>query len=63
MKRSYLPLLTEAREKVAELIKAPLHEVVLVPNASSGVQGVLREIQWEEGDVVITCKYRTGNPS
>ena len=58
MKRTYQPLLTKARKAVAELIGAEgnVDEVVLVPNASSGVQLVLREIDWEEGDVILVCE-------
>lgn len=58
IKRTYLPMLTESRKAVAGLIGAEgnVDEVVLVPNASSGVQGVLREIEWEEGDVIMVCE-------
>jgi selenocysteine lyase/cysteine desulfurase len=57
MKRTYLPLLTKARQAAADLIGAGgnVDEVVFVPNASSGVQLVLRELDWEDGDVILVC--------
>lgn len=38
---------------MAELIGAKLGEVVLVPNATHGLNTVLRNIEWREGDVLI----------
>ncbi|KAI0880536.1 PLP-dependent transferase [Annulohypoxylon maeteangense] len=40
--------LNESREAVAELLNAPTDTVVLVPNASVGVNTVLRNITWNE---------------
>ncbi|KAK7052816.1 hypothetical protein VNI00_004135 [Paramarasmius palmivorus] len=58
---SYMPMLVEARKKVAKLIGAQDHdEVVFVPNASHGVNTVLRNFIWEEGDVLISCNTTYG---
>ncbi|KAF5316760.1 hypothetical protein D9619_006842 [Psilocybe cf. subviscida] len=48
----YLPLLVEARTQVAELIGAERDEVVFVTNASMGVATVMRNFEWEEGDMI-----------
>jgi len=53
----YKPLLVNARQKVADLIGAKLDEVVLVSNASMGVDTILRNFDWEEGDVIFACAY------
>ena len=49
----YPGLLKESRALVAPLLGAHTDEVVFVPNATSGVNTVLRNIKWEEGDVII----------
>ena len=51
----YAPLLTDARKQVAELIGAETDEVVFVMNASMGVTTVLRNFEWEEGDIIFAC--------
>lgn len=56
MRRTYLPLLISARERIAKLIGATsTDEVVLVPSASQGVDLVLWNIDWEDGDVILMC--------
>jgi len=50
-----MPLLINARQKVADLIGAKLDEVVLVSNASMGINTVLRNFDWEEGDIIFAC--------
>ncbi|RDB27630.1 Hercynylcysteine sulfoxide lyase [Hypsizygus marmoreus] len=50
---SYLPLLVDVRRRLAQLIGVDTDEVVLVPNASVGVNTVLRNFEWEEGDTLI----------
>ncbi|KAF8651420.1 hypothetical protein AX16_004723 [Volvariella volvacea WC 439] len=53
---TYLPLLTQSRELVAKLIGAKsVDECVFVQNASMGLNTVLRNIEWEEGDVIFDC--------
>ncbi|PSR75560.1 hypothetical protein PHLCEN_2v9040 [Hermanssonia centrifuga] len=50
---TYMPLLAEVRRQVAELIGAQNEEVVLVPNATHGLNTVLRNIEWREGDIIL----------
>jgi hercynylcysteine S-oxide lyase len=40
--------LDESRAAVAKLIDAPAETVVFVPNATTGVNTVLRNLQWNE---------------
>jgi len=50
-------MLVNARQKIADLIGAKLDEVVLVSNASMGVNTILRNFEWEEGDIIFACAY------
>lgn len=56
LRRTYLPLLNETRQKVADIIGAEQGEVVLVPNTTHGVFNVLQNIKWDEGDIIVICK-------
>src|SRR5438045_4278864 len=47
------PLLDEARAAVAPLLGVPTDEVVFVPNATTAVNTVLRNLVFEEGDVIV----------
>lgn len=47
------PLLAKSRFLIAPLLGVHQDEVVFVPNATTGVNTVLRNIKFEEGDVVI----------
>ncbi|TFK16814.1 PLP-dependent transferase [Coprinopsis marcescibilis] len=49
---TYMPKLIESRAQLAKLIGAHTDECVLVNNATTGVYTVLRNIDWEEGDVL-----------
>ncbi len=55
MRRSWLPLLNQVRTSLAEMIGADLGEVVLVPNATHGINTILRNIDWEDGDIIVMC--------
>ncbi|KDR81048.1 hypothetical protein GALMADRAFT_241675 [Galerina marginata CBS 339.88] len=57
------PLLTNVREKLATLVGAKTDEVVLVANASVGVNTVLRNIEWEEGDIIFAFTTTYGSIS
>lgn len=59
MRRSWLPKLNETRRQVAEIIGAQTDEVVLVPNATHGVNNVVTQINWQEGDVIVICGFRS----
>lgn len=53
----YAPLLLDARRKMAQFIgAADLDELVMIPNTSLGINVVLRNLDWEEGDTLISCK-------
>jgi selenocysteine lyase/cysteine desulfurase len=49
----YYPRLTAVREQVAQLIGARVDECVIVQNTSVGLNTILREFDWREGDVLI----------
>ena len=46
-------LIDESRAAIAPLLGVETDEVVFVPNATTGVNTVLRNLKWEEGDVVV----------
>jgi selenocysteine lyase/cysteine desulfurase len=46
-------LLSEARQAIADYVHAPVETSVLVPNASTGIDTVLRNIVFEPSDAVI----------
>jgi hypothetical protein len=56
MRRDYLPKLLHVREQLAEIIGASTQEVVLVPNATHGVNNIVTQINWNDGDVIVMCK-------
>ncbi len=50
-------MLVAVRAKVASIIGvSDVDEVVLTPNASHGVDTVLKNFMWEAGDVIVTCQ-------
>jgi selenocysteine lyase/cysteine desulfurase len=51
----FKPLLDDARQRVADLVGAQLDEIVFVTNASVGLNTVLRNFEWEEGDIIFAC--------
>lgn len=54
----YQAPLLRVRERVAQLIGARTQECVLVPNTSSGVNTVLRNLAWNAGDVLVGGAFR-----
>jgi selenocysteine lyase/cysteine desulfurase len=58
VRRSWLPRLDKVRSLVAEIIGAQTDEVVMVPNATHGVNNVVTQIAWQDGDVIL--KVQTG---
>ncbi|MCJ1389655.1 hypothetical protein MMC18_002512 [Xylographa bjoerkii] len=50
---TYYPLLEKARAVTASLLNVPVQEVVFVPNATSGINTIIRGIEWEEGSVIV----------
>ena len=53
MRVAYRPLLGGVRARVAELIGAETDECVLVPNATHGVNTVLRNFDWSQSDIIV----------
>lgn len=53
MRITYKPLLVNVRERVARLIGANIDECVMVPNATHGVNTVLRNFEWSEDDTIV----------
>ncbi|PFH44955.1 hypothetical protein AMATHDRAFT_164401 [Amanita thiersii Skay4041] len=58
---NYQARLISVREKLAKLIGAKTHEVVLVANASMGINTILRNIQWEKGDSILVTTTTYGS--
>ncbi|KAJ7757543.1 PLP-dependent transferase [Mycena metata] len=58
---TYYPRLTNVRERVAALIGAKTDECVLVPNASHGISTVLRNIEWQKDDIIVTFNTTYGS--
>ena len=52
---SYQKRLIDVRERLARLIGAKTDEVVLVSNASIGINTILRNFDWEQDDQIFTC--------
>ena len=50
-------LLRQAREAVAPLLGADVREVVFVANATTGVNTVLRNLVYEDGDVILYFNF------
>ena len=46
------------RHLLANLIGAEIDEVVLVPNTTHGINTILRNFEWKEGDILL-CSTKT----
>jgi selenocysteine lyase/cysteine desulfurase len=46
-------LLVESRQAVSQLLNASLNEVVFVPNATTAINTVLRNLEFADGDVIV----------
>lgn len=55
--RDLEPLLDQARSELARFVNAPVAELVLVPNATSGVNTVLRSLQFKRGDELLVTDH------
>ncbi|KAK6535684.1 hypothetical protein TWF694_002135 [Orbilia ellipsospora] len=53
MRYHSISLLDESRAAIANLINVPVQEVVFVHNATSGVNVILRNLTYEENDVIL----------
>ena len=50
------PLLAKVRQQLADFIGVKQNEVVIVPNASHGLNTVLWNIEWEADDTIVVCE-------
>ncbi|KAF5379469.1 hypothetical protein D9615_006556 [Tricholomella constricta] len=57
----FQPLLIDVRRRLAQLIGVDVDEVVLVANASIGLNIVLRNFEWEKGDTIIAFNTTYGS--
>ena len=55
--REFEPLLDTARAALAEFVKADPADLVFVPNATTGVNSVLRSLTFEAGDELLTTSH------
>ena len=67
-REDYFRLVDKARERIADYVAAPAESLVLVENASSAVNSVLRSLCWGEKDALLylstaynMVKYTAGN--
>lgn len=57
MARELEPLLDESRRRVAEFVGADPRDLVFVTNATTGVNAVLRSLEFEPGDELVTTSH------
>ncbi|MCT7949648.1 aminotransferase class V-fold PLP-dependent enzyme [Ancylothrix sp. C2] len=55
--REYEPLLDAARAKLAEFVGTATDEIAFVPNATTGVNTVLRSLNFKSGDELLTTSH------
>ncbi|TRM58813.1 pyridoxal phosphate-dependent transferase [Schizophyllum amplum] len=55
MRITCAPLLAKARAQLAEYLGVKTDEVVIVSNASHGINTILRNIEWEPCDTILIC--------
>ncbi len=55
--REFEPLLDQAREQLAEFVGVDTGDLVFVPNATTGVNSVLRSLQFNPGDELLTTDH------
>ena len=53
MKNGYLPRLTRVRERISKIMGASMEEVVMIPNTSTGVNVVMRNLEWHDDDIIV----------
>ncbi|KAK7993952.1 ribose-phosphate diphosphokinase [Apiospora arundinis] len=53
--------LQRPRELAARMLKCPVDELVFVPNATTGIDTVLKNIVWQPGDVVLCYEVVYGS--
>jgi len=58
MVRDLESLLDHARSELARFVNAPTEDLVLVPNATAGVNTVLRSLRFKRGDELLVTRSR-----
>ncbi|KAI0130025.1 putative aminotransferase family protein [Xylariales sp. AK1849] len=53
--------LAKSRAIVADILRCPTDELVLVPNATTGIDTVLKNLVWQPGDVVLCYELVYGS--
>ncbi|KAH8806596.1 pyridoxal phosphate-dependent transferase [Flagelloscypha sp. PMI_526] len=51
----YDPRLVEVRETIALLVGVPVNDLVIVQNATTAINTVLRNIEWHHEDIILVC--------
>ncbi|KAF9035625.1 pyridoxal phosphate-dependent transferase [Panaeolus papilionaceus] len=57
----YQPMLKNVRARLADFVGAKTEEIMLVNNASMGINTILRNFQWEKGDVIFAFTTTYGS--
>nr|XP_019007744.1 uncharacterized protein I206_07378 [Kwoniella pini CBS 10737]OCF46525.1 hypothetical protein I206_07378 [Kwoniella pini CBS 10737] len=60
MRRLWLPLLNKVRQEVSSMIGARQEEVVIVPNTTHGVNTILNNFEWADGDIIVVYSTTYG---
>ncbi|MCT7986269.1 aminotransferase class V-fold PLP-dependent enzyme [Laspinema sp. A4] len=55
--REFEPLLDQAREQLAQFVGVDAQDLVFVPNATTGVNSVLRSLHFNPGDELLTTDH------
>jgi len=53
LRLTYPPLLLNVRERLAEFIGAKTDEVVLIPSVTHGINTILENFEWKQGDILV----------
>ena len=56
----YPKMLDDSRKLLADYLHAPLDDIVLVPNATVGINTVLRNLEYSPGDKILHCSTLYG---
>jgi len=56
MRLELRPALENVRSQMADFLKVKSNEIIFTINTSMGVDVVLRNLEWEEGDTILACE-------
>lgn len=57
VRRLYRDRLATVRERLAHLVGAATDEIVMVPNATHGINTVLRSLVWDSEDFIVGSEF------